>query len=534
MPNLNLNYFIFIYLLLLFGCAQQVSPTGGKKDTVSPKVTGEKPKNRSINFDQAKITLKFDENIQIKDPSQIVISPLLKEKPKIEALGNTVLIEFLVSKPEKNTTYTINFGNSIVDVNEGNILSDYSYVFSTGNILDSNTVSGIVSYAFNNRPEKDILIGLYKKTTFNDTTIYKNYPAYFGKSKETGEFNIQNLPNDTFILLAFKDANADSKYQKNEIVAFEANPIIAIEETNKLNIKLFEPFIKDDNTIIDSLSRYKGIYQFCVYRPKDITIKPVEIKDYYTNLSKGKDNIDTVNIYLPNMIDTSLVSFEVKYADTAYKSVLRTKNKSKFKDFVLTIDELSKPNDSIHIKSNLPIEKFTVDQLVLKQDSIVLKPKYFNALSHFEWVVYYPFQEGINYNFSIADSALKNIYGKYNKVTSTSIIKPNTKNFGNLLLSITNIPPIPFIFQIVEDSPEEKVIIEYTTKLSPTMEFNDLKPGNYKLKLIEDLNKNKVWDRGNLKKGIQAERVFYHNQVIIIKAYWDVEQTIDLNKIINN
>ena len=534
MPNLNLNYFICISLLLLFGCAQQVSPTGGKKDIVAPRVTSEKPKNRSTNFDQTKITLKFDENIQIKDPSQIVISPLLKEKPKIDALGNTVSIEFLIGKPEKNTTYTINFGNSIVDVNEGNILSDYSYVFSTGNILDSNTISGIVSYAFNNKPEKDIMVGLYKQKNFNDTTLYKNYPAYFGKSKETGTFYIQNLPNDTFILLAFKDANADSKYQKNEIVAFEANPIIAVEETDKLDIKLFEPYIKNYNTIIDSLSRYKGIFQFCVYRPKDITIKPVEIKDYYTNLSKGKDNIDTINIYLPKVLDTTLVSFELKYADTTIISAIRTKNKSKFKDFVLTIDELSKPNDSIHIKSNLPIEKFTVDQLVLKQDSIVLKPKYFNSISNFEWVLYYPFQEGINYNFSIADSALKNIYGKYNKVTSTSIIKPNTKNFGNLLLSITNIPAIPLIFQIVEDSPEEKVIVEHITKLNSTMEFNDMKPGNYKIKLIEDLNKNGVWDRGNLQKRIQPEKVFYHNQVIIIKAYWDVEQTMDLNKIITN
>ena len=534
MSTLNHKYFCATCLLLLFGCAQQVSPTGGIRDTAAPKVTVEKPKNKSTSFVQDKITLRFDENIQIKDPSQIIISPLLKDKPNIEANGNTVQIEFLMSRPEKNTTYTINFGNSIVDVNEGNILSDYSYVFSTGDILDSNTVGGIVSYAFNNKPEKDIIIGLYRKENFNDTILYKNYPAYFGKSKETGAFNIQNLPNDTFFLVAFKDANADSKYQKNEIVAFELKPLIAMGEPDNLNIKLFEPYIKNNNTIIDSLSKYRGIYQFCIYNPKDIKINPVGIKNYYTNLSKGKDNIDTINIYLPSVIDTAMVLFEIGYADTILTSVLRTKNKSKYKDFTLTIDELNKPNDSIHIKSNLPIEKLAIDQLVLTQDSIILKPKYFNVISNFEWVLYYPFQEGINYNISIADSAIKNIYGKYNKGITTKINVPNRMGFGNLLLGINNIPTVPLIFQIVEDTPEEKVIIEHFTKLNLNMEFNDLKPGNYKIKFIEDLNKNGVWDRGSLQKRIQAERVFYHNQVIIIKAYWDVEQTIDLNKIITN
>jgi uncharacterized protein (DUF2141 family) len=535
MPKQNLSFLAsFLLILFISNCAQQVAPNGGSRDTKAPEVASTRPLNRSTNFDANKIVIKFNENIQIKDPSQIVISPLLKEKPAIDAIANTIEIEFLNSKPEINTTYTINFGNGIADVNEGNIINDYSYVFSTGYKLDSNTVSGKAYDAFTNKPEKDVVVGLYKKQNFKDSVIFQSYPSYFGKSKENGDFSIQNLPNDTFILIAFKDQNLDSKYQKNEKVAFNSEPIIALEEKDKISLKMFDPNSYNENTLIDSLSRNKGIYQFCIYKPKQISIKPKGYPVFYTKYSRGKEDIDTINIYIPNTLDSSIIEFEIRQGDTMYNCYLKTKNKSKYKEFNVSIKSIDKPTDSIHIYANLPIENLSIADVQLKQDSTKIKPNYFNEISKFEWVLYYPFQEGNNYSIAIKDSAFKNIYSRYNKTTSSQIVIPNAKSFGNLILTIENIPNYRLIFQLVEDNPEEKVIIEQRKKLDPTMNYNYLNPGNYKIKIIEDSNNNGVWDTGNLALQQQPEKVYYHNQVITIKAYWDIEQNINLKNIITN
>jgi hypothetical protein len=161
------NNFYLIFLSFLWAsCAQQVVPTGGIKDDVPPKVLLYKPDNKTIRFNSDKIVIKFDEYISIKDPGQIIISPLLKNKPTIESNGKQISVAFLQSKPINNTTYTINFSNSIADVNEGNTLNNFSYVFSTGEYLDSNYVTGKIIQAENTKEEKDILIGLYHKANF--------------------------------------------------------------------------------------------------------------------------------------------------------------------------------------------------------------------------------------------------------------------------------------------------------------------------------------------------------------------------------
>src|SRR5690349_8447478 len=105
-------------MLLLYSCANQVAPTGGPKDTAPPKVLKCFPENRSINFSTDKVSISFDEFIQLKNPeSEIFISPALDKKPEIKAHGKMLSINFK-SKLRANTTYTINFGESILDITE--------------------------------------------------------------------------------------------------------------------------------------------------------------------------------------------------------------------------------------------------------------------------------------------------------------------------------------------------------------------------------------------------------------------------------
>ena len=145
--HISFLYFISIALFLattIFsgGCAQIGLPTGGAKDTIAPKLVRTNPAFGSKNVKANKITFEFDEYIDLQDLQQnILISPLQNRNPTITANPKTITLKFRDSLLP-NTTYNINFGKAIRDINEANILNDLSYTFSTGNTIDSSTISG--------------------------------------------------------------------------------------------------------------------------------------------------------------------------------------------------------------------------------------------------------------------------------------------------------------------------------------------------------------------------------------------------------
>ncbi len=239
MRNLFVVFFLFLCLILV-SCAQIVNPTGGERDLTAPKLLNLSPKNLSTNFTKNNIQFKFNEFIQLNNPGeQIIISPPLENKPEYINKGRLLEIRFKESLLP-NTTYTINFGNAIGDNKENNLVKDFVYVLSTGNIIDSNYISGKVENAFTNKPENDITVGLYYTTGFNDSTVIKNKPIYMAKTNENGLFNIKNLPENNFKIIAFKDENKNLKKEVNEPIAFLNNIINSTDSNNKnLTLKLF-------------------------------------------------------------------------------------------------------------------------------------------------------------------------------------------------------------------------------------------------------------------------------------------------------
>jgi hypothetical protein len=523
-------------VIVLQGCAQQRAPDGGKKDENPPKVIGCKPENKSIQFNQEKIIIKFDEYIQIKDPAQIVISPFLKNKPLIEANGKNIEIEFLKSKPEEKTTYSINFANSITDINEGNSLSNFSYVFSTGNYLDSNKISGNVSNAFNNKYEKDILIGLYKINKFIDSIFSKSYPSYFTKSNDKGEFSIENLPNDTFILFAFKDASANNKYDIDEQVAFDTNQYITNKNYEHIQMRVFQNFQFPENKLLDTLSKQKGIYQFTFFHPTNIKVNEIHNKPTYQKWIKGKNGIDTLNVFISTTNDTNPSSFIITTPDTSFRYNNPKKIKGKLTDFTLQLLPPIKPNDTLKLISNSPIIDLNSKQFSLKEDTTEIGEKNIKVVeqSKFDWSIITQIKAGKSYSFNLKDSVIKNINNQYNKSINQQFNTKVEKDYGTILLNIKYEGKETIILQIVEDNPEENVSYTKTIIKSDNLKIDLIEPGNYKIKLLKDLNKNGIWDNGNIKTHNQPELMYYFEKTIIVKAYWDIEQTIDLDKIVNN
>ena len=197
---------LFAWSVLCWSCAQQGSPTGGPRDEVPPRVTESDPPNYSTRFASHKIMITFDEFIVVENVNQeLIVSPPMEEKPDVKLKKKTIVIEF-EEELKENTTYTFNFGRAIKDLHEGNILMNFEYVFSTGDVLDSMSVRGILRNAEDlSYPEDPVSIMLYRD--LGDSVPLKEIPLYVGRSADSGIFSINNLSPDVYKVFALKDGN---------------------------------------------------------------------------------------------------------------------------------------------------------------------------------------------------------------------------------------------------------------------------------------------------------------------------------------
>lgn len=248
---------ISLYILgILFtvSCAKIVMPTGGLKDITPPKDLKSIPKNYSVNFTQKKIEITFDEYFQLKNLNkELLVSPPLKEKPRIKTSGKKLIIEIRDTLKD-NTTYNINFHDAIVDLNEGNILSNYQYCFSTGNHIDSLFINGIINNAFDLKPEQFVKIMLYDNYT--DSTPYKKIPDYISQTNKKGEFLINNIKQGKYHVFALDDGNNNLLFdQPSEKIAFLDSLIIPGYKKTELidTIKIIDNIINNDTIKNDTI-----------------------------------------------------------------------------------------------------------------------------------------------------------------------------------------------------------------------------------------------------------------------------------------
>ncbi|MDP5076708.1 MAG: Ig-like domain-containing protein, partial [Nonlabens sp.] len=208
---------VLFLTLLMVRCAKRGSPTGGPEDKLPPEILKSSTANYQTNFKGQVITLNFDELIKFKDlQKQLIISPPLENKPTIKpqaGVARKITITFKDTLAA-NTTYTLNFGQSIVDNNEENALPFYKYVFSTGDVIDSLKLSGTVGDALKNKVDPYVNVMLYEiNDTYNDSTIYKQVPNYVVNTLDSlTTYNLENLKAGTYKLVALKEKSVDFKF----------------------------------------------------------------------------------------------------------------------------------------------------------------------------------------------------------------------------------------------------------------------------------------------------------------------------------
>lgn len=195
-----LFYFLSAIYIVTFlnSCANIIPPGGGPKDTLPPQLLASNPKDSQLNFIAKKIILTYNEFVEIKDVQQnFIVNPLPQNMPTLDYKLNHVWVN-LKDSLEPNTTYTLNFGNSIRDVNEGNIAQHKTYVFSTGSRIDNNNIKGKVILAKEAKPDTNLIVVLHANLA--DTAVLKLRPKYLTKLDGQGNFTFTNLPKATFNL----------------------------------------------------------------------------------------------------------------------------------------------------------------------------------------------------------------------------------------------------------------------------------------------------------------------------------------------
>lgn len=229
------NIILLGCVLWCWSCAQQGSPSGGPRDETPPRVLECDPPNYSTRFTEKKILITFNEFVVLDNVNQeLIVSPPMKEQPEVKLRKKTVVIQF-EEELKENTTYTFHFGRAIKDLHEGNELINYEYVFSTGDVLDSMSVRGILRVAEDlSFPEDPVAIMLYSQLA--DSVPLTEIPLYVGRSGDSGVFSVNNLRPDEYKIFALKDGNNNLLFDlpSEEIAFLDSSLTVNAEFTRML------------------------------------------------------------------------------------------------------------------------------------------------------------------------------------------------------------------------------------------------------------------------------------------------------------
>ncbi|MFM1794946.1 MAG: hypothetical protein RL642_1331 [Bacteroidota bacterium] len=233
----------FLAALIMVGCGQQVAPTGGPRDSIAPKLVMAVPEINAKNFKSDRIILYFDEYVTLDNPfEKVTYSPIPKNNPSTDSKLRAITIK-LKDTLEANTTYSIDFGESIKDINEGNILKNFNYAFSTGDYIDSAYLSGQVFLAESGLIDTTLIAVLHNN--LDDSAVANVKPRYFARLKGDGSFLFRNLKPGVYNLFALRDQNGDRRYnQSSELIAFMDNTILVGIDTSTV-LYAFEAENKD-------------------------------------------------------------------------------------------------------------------------------------------------------------------------------------------------------------------------------------------------------------------------------------------------
>lgn len=532
----NLVYILFS-LIILFGCAKRGTPTGGPKDSIPPVLVNASPKLNSTNFDSEEIRLTFDEWVKLdKVQDQLIISPPLEKssyeiKP-LSGVTKKVFLKFLDSlAPE--TTYTINFGNSIQDNNENNPLTFFSYTFSTGETIDSLYIRGNTKDAFSQESDEFISLQLYRvDSLFKDSIIFNDKPTYISNTLDSTNYKFQNLKEGKYLLIALKDVDNnyffDPFYDK---IGF-LDSLITLPRDSVIDLKLF----KEETEIIWDKPHFINSEKigFGYYGKLDLDKIKIEsnIPDSVNYVFIKEKETDTLNLWLSrnsfdslnfSLIETDTIKLTTVKFDRKRDSLIDSLNLSPKTVNVIHLKE------SFKISSNIPLNKIEDSLITIRDIDSLIIPFTTSINDRLDEIdIDFEVSPSDDYSIFIKPRAIKDIRGTENDTLQFNVVSQTLEDYGNVFLDVITNNDSKYILHLIDSS--SNIIREFNNVNSnSTIIFDYIRPGKYTFRLIEDINSNDIWDTGNYLKQVQPEPVYYFPSELDVRANWDLNETFNLN-----
>lgn len=580
--SLQLLAGIFMLTLFIYSCASIGTPNGGPYDEKPPQYLSSIPVPNQTHFSGKRIEILFDELIQLEKPSEnVIITPPQMELPIIRTSGRKVIVE-LKDSLQDNTTYTIDFTSSIVDNNEKNVLENFSFAFSTGEIIDTLEVSGQLLNAENLEPMPGITIGLH--SNLEDSAFTQIPFVRTSRTNEKGGFTIRNISPGTYRIYALNDVNRDYKFdQPGEDIAFLDTLIIpAFEHTTRqdtiwadsvtidtLRIIEYTRFYPDDINLLLFKEEFERQYMLRPERNRaemftlrfnaELDTIPLPVPLNFTPQDSSWYTIqvteeNAINFWLtdPSVWELDSLSIELTYPFTddslltlrpqtdTLQLNLRKQNKPQPKkkkkkdeeeeiDFLfMNINASGTVNiyDTISVTFDEPVFDISHEMFFLneKVDTLWVPVEFDfiqDSINTLRYFISRKWEYGQEFLLEIDSASIVNIYGKWNDAYSSTFKIKNREEYGHLFLNIEGVDTTAFA-QLLNTNDEP---VRTAKVIDGGALFMDLKPDKYYARLIVDTNGNGKWDTGNYAEKRQAEEVFYSPKMYEVMQNWEVEET---------
>ena len=574
----------------MYSCANIGNPSGGPIDKTPPIFMRSNPTPNAVNVKDRKIEIFFDEIVTLKDPStKIIVSPAQTEMPRMSALGRKVTVE-LVDSLLPNTTYTIDFSNSIQDNNEGNAIDNFAFAFSTGSVIDSMRVSGYVLDSRTLEPMQSVVVGL--QSNLADSAFHKEKLQRVALTNDRGQFTIRNVSPGSYHIFALTDLDRDYKFgNPTEDIAFldsiivpsigsreaadtvynDLNEIDTIMRAtrpayfpNDILLSMFNEDRKSqylaNNLRVDSTRISLTFAAASDTLPSLSIVGRNDVPDQWYTLERSQTN-DTLTYWIrpPHLVsaDTLMVATTYLRTDTAsnlswgtdtlkftfQRQKAKKKKKNEETDSLeqirfMELHPLANGTQEVYapllLQTGTPIERYSREafhlQRKLQNDTIFYPAEIKSIALRDSTLNRRDLMLKVDWEpgaaYTLAVDSLA-MTDIYGLQTKPLKVDFNVRKMEEYGNIVFNIPAVRDSAIVELLDGTEKIVLRAPVK-NHRAELLNLLPGKYYARLFIDRNGNGKYDTGNYDMHLQPEETVYYPGAINLKKNWDVEQTWDI------
>ena len=573
--------YLFFAVIIVFGfyaCANRAQgPEGGPKDVTPPSVIKSFPTNKAVNVNREKVEIIFDENVNLQKISEnVIISPPQINAPDVKSYGKSVTVK-LNDTLQANTTYSINFGDAIVDNNENNVLKNYVFSFATGNEIDTLQIAGTLINAENLNPIKGVTVGIY--TDLSDTAFTSKPFMRITRTDENGHFAVPNVHAGRYKVYALSDVDRNNYYQPGEDLAFNdsvytpsfsfyqkqdtvwkdtvtIDTIKTVQATKFLPDNILLRHFKEINKrqyLLKSERTEANHFSLFFNAPNsDLPkIEPLNVNFENKILLQKNQNLDSLTYWLTDssLIKKDTILLKITYlksdsllqlkpqTDTLTLSMKKdrgkistktvsTKAKKEFLPIRANLTSKFEVYNPVILSFDTPLKTWDTSKIHLSQlkDTVLIPLKFslekidsigLSFLIRQKWI------PETTYQLQIDSAAFYNVYNLHNDKFKNELKIKSLDDYSGMKLFLEKFDSTA-VFQIINT--KDEVVKTAPAKKNGTI-IQYLTPGDYYIRMFLDKNLNGSWTTGSYAEKRQPEEVFYYPKKLTLIKNWEFEET---------